>query len=281
MLRRLVGDVSLDMISESKDFRMRAAETAANAFGVERVIAESTLVNLGALAMSLGDSPVVHEFEPEALELIDATDLRSLPAEAPSLLKSAFILAGRGGVDIMPGTAELGVYPCPGGFGFLGSNAGGMGFFLWHPRWGEREIAGPDEVLLDGTEVLESWARQALRFVLIYAAFLEAEKTPVLTENNRKKEKKSVRKRAPEEKRKQWTIRHISLTMRIVSAPREGSDPTGGGIEGRVAVPVRVSGHLVRQPYGPGRSLRKWIYVAEYGARRWIVPGARTFVVSK
>lgn len=69
-----------------------------------------------------------------------------------------------------------------------------------------------------------------------------------------------------------WIVRRVSLSQahaRYLASRTEGSSGEQPK-DGLKPVETLVRGHLKRQPYGPGRSERKWIYVQEYEARRWV-----------
>lgn len=279
-LTQLVSRIKLT--HETGDFRTDAALAAASAFG-QKVSEEHLLVNVGALANSLGSHPVVYNLTPDAVELVSETDLHFLPGFPPLLLKSAFIVTG---IDraLFGGTIDLGVYPVPdGGYGLLGMDDESGEFFLWHPIWEEREITIADDSPMESEA--ERWkvtefGREAIRFLMVFSLLLEADKTPIEIQSNRLRQKRSVAMRQATLGRDDWTVKRISLTTRRVSKP---SKPVSSGesIEGRILSPTMVTGHLAYQAYGKQWSLRRWIYIDSYEARRWIAPGQRRIIVNK
>ena len=73
-------------------------------------------------------------------------------------------------------------------------------------------------------------------------------------------------------------VRRVYLDEPPARARSSSGDP-GGAVEGRLGLEVPVRGHLKRQPYGPAQSLRRWVYVESYEARRWIAPRPLRLVV--
>ncbi len=273
-LRRLISSVKI--VPESEDFRIRAGLAAVESFGVERTMSDPVLVNVAALALVMGDRPTIHEFAQDAYELIDNTDLWSIPGAPPPLLESAFVLCGKNGADIFLGTTELGFYPFPGGYGLLGSNPGGMAFSVWRPKWDEHDISVDFGAILMGDhKFLVEWARQAVRFLMVYAALLEVEKTPLLTESLARRTKNSARRREQKSDAKSWITRTISLTTRDVRVAAKEESGSVDYVDGKILASVKVSGYIMHQAYGPQWSFRRWIYIKAYETRKWIAPGPR------
>src|SRR5690606_17665779 len=119
------------------------------------------------------------------------------------------------------------------------------------------------------------WAREAARFALVLGLHLQAEGTPVQTKDEgRGRGARSSHGKASGSR--DWVVRRVYLD-RITRSPEAGSAPASrdaaeGLTEDRIAAVVPVRGHLRRQRYGPKGSLRKWVYVGGYEARRWIAP---------
>lgn len=279
-MTQLVSRIKLTR--ETGNFRTDAALAAASAFG-QSVSEEHLLVNAGALANSLGAHPVVYTLTPEAIELIGETDLHSLPGNPPLLLNSALIVTGTDRA-LFGGTIDLGVYPVPdGGYGLLGMDAEAGEFFLWRPTWKEREITLGDDIPVEpgaDAKKISAFGRDAIRFLLVFSLLLEADKTPIEIHTNKLRQKKSVSLHQATLGRGEWTVSRISLTTRPVSQSSE-TMPVGKEVEGRILSPTTVSGHLAYQAYGKQWSLRRWIYIEAYEARRWVAPGPRRIVVDK
>lgn len=264
------------------DFRTDAALAAASVFGREKVLAEPLFVNASALANALGEHPVVHELHPGAIEIIANTDLHSLPGQPPLLLDSAFVLTGINR-PLFGDTIDLGVYPVPdGGYGILGMDWVAGEFLLWHPTWEAKEIVLGDVPIMPGVDIdkLTSFGREAIRFLMVYALLLEADKTPIEVNTQKRKHKRSVAQKQAELGRGEWIIKRISLTTRRIYK----TDSAGHGQEvkgDRILAPTIVSGHLAYQAYGKQWSLHRWIYVDVYEARRWIAPGPKRIIIGR
>lgn len=270
-----------------KDFRVAAATVAMQGWGPSMVREEPIFVNLGALALAMGTQPLIHELRQDALNLIESTDLRSVPREPPALLRSALIIEA-GGACLFGSTTDLGIYQVPDGrYGILGYTGrdmhGDVVFALWKPRWTNDDLTDPNiipPVSPDELEPFNGWAQDAIRFVLIYGLLLEAEKTPIVAENKPQPRKRSVKIKDQEHGRSGWVRRYISLTTRPVTS-HESQQAIGEGTDGRVARWRQVTGHLKRQVFGPGRSGRRWIYVEAFESRRWMAPAPRMVIVKK
>ncbi len=245
---------------------------------------QGILINVAALALStLSGRLVIHRVSDGAARLVRSTELRSMPGEPPRLLRAPWIVeARRPDVPLFGDTSSLAGYPVPdrepGAVYLIGLlyPEGARGT-LWRPRWEEHDIGmvsvGDEELLLleDAPEAYREWTRGATRFAMLFAALLEAEAT-LLRVSQRKS--RGGRWRGSESL-EDWRVeRRVYISdegrVRTVS-PREHEPVTASeGPRGEIPERVTVAGHLKRQPYGPGRQGRKWIYVAPYEATRWV-----------
>src|SRR5690606_13988928 len=124
---------------------------------------------------------------------------------------------------------------------------------------------------VDDQHTQRAWAEQAAEWIITLGALLDAEGTPMeVNDWTEKGRRKSGSGRRPE--KSGWIVRRVSLSSahasRLVSRT-EGEAGTKP-VEGLTPTETWVRGHLRRQPYGPGRTQRKWVYIAEYEARRWV-----------
>lgn len=122
--------------------------------------------------------------------------------------------------------------------------------------------------------VFNAWSQAAARFSLMFAIHMEAEGTPVVYKDAPMGGRHPLRtgKRTSES---DWVERRVYLDR----VPRSASSRTDAesvegdpAADGKQQTAVMVRGHMRRQPYGPEHSLRKWVYVESYEARRWIAP---------
>lgn len=289
-LADFVGDLHpLAQQVRGDDPRLRAAEMVLRQYGP---LTRPEMVNIAALADSMRQRLVVHRISSGAVRMVHETDLHTLPGEPPALLRGGWILetrdperehliAGAGGIGPI---ASLGGYVIGNQIFFVGLGyPDGIFVGSWRPRWGETDLqaglpdvdASPLIADLDGHTQL---VRDAARFALILGIHLDAEGTPVeVRERTGKTRRRSRGGASPSG----WVERRVYLGRIVRSAGAAGAPAEAAGApaeadargdDDRILVPTMVRGHLRRQPYGPQSSLRKWIYVERYEARRWISP---------
>lgn len=220
-----------------------------------------------ALGIASNFDPPVWYMRPSACGVVRETDLHSIPSEVPKLLRSPgllearrpetgeklFELASDGGRAV----ASLGWYHDGGSIILVGTMyPTGHGVAVWRPEWTGGDIT-PQLPALDifsrsigDPEAHIEFSRLAAQFVLVFALLAEVDPSPLRIELDRKERK----------------VRHVypSETTRPAK-PTIEPEPHGE----RVAIDAMVTGHLKRQRHGPGRTLTKWIYVADYSARRY------------
>lgn len=178
-------------------------------------------------------------------------------------------------------TASLGCYPLDGGYWLVGLGyPDGARVAQWRPRWGAALPEGSDDVSFWGgdREEHDTWAAEAIRFVVVLGLLLDAAQTPLATTEEGPRlagQSKGVSYPA-----RPWSVRRIYLEG-VAAKRRSAGAPEGSSVDGREAAEVRVRGHLKRQPHGPGNSLRRWVYVDGYEARRWVAPRPLKVVVGK
>jgi hypothetical protein len=245
--------------------------------------------NIAELALSTGTHLVVHRVLPPAADTVDATDLHSLPAEAPKLMQRAWILEAQyqRGHTLFGDTFTLAGVPRPDGQVMLiGLDLpDGIHVMFWRPMWGDELEVTPHAILgdIDGTlgEQEQQWATQAARFSVMLGLLLEAENTPI--------EHRDGPGRLPGNKQPKpgqgWTVRDVSVRSVKISeqapSPVPSTTPAAAGAPstaGRQEETVLVRGHVKRQRHGPGNSLVKWVYIVAHEARRWVTPEVRVVV---
>ncbi len=281
-LSELVGELhaARDPSRETGDVLQDAAALAYRVHET-RLLAAPLLVNLAALARSM-PRITVHRVSSGAAHLVDDTDLHSLPSEAPALLRGAWIAEARNPEReaLFGQTACLGGYPLHDSIFLVGLDWPDGGYVArWRPRWEGSELE--EGVLRDASPMIEdvdlhhAWSREAARFAVVFALLLEAEGSWLGVEDEASVRFHDQRRRAPSKAvgGPGWIVRRVYLDepRRARRAPRPAGE-AGMLLEGKSPVTSMVRGHLKRQFYGPGRALRKWVYVRSYEARRWIAP---------
>ncbi len=286
-----ISDLALELAPLAREvptaapIREAAAEVAVRRWGPAGVAGLPTLVNVAALAVSAARGRLlVHRVRPAAAALVDSTDLHSLPAEPPRLLRRPWILEARRpetGERLFGETAALAGYQVDGVTYLIGlSYPDGARVARWTPRWtgGELDAGIPAETspLIDDADTHHAWVRDAARFAIVLGLLLDAEGAPLRTEDQvggATSSKGGRRGDAPA-----WAIRNVYLER----PEHRGGGGSGAGegapVAGKIGEIVAVRGHLKRQRHGPGNELVKWVYVAGYEARRWVAPRARVIV---
>lgn len=193
-----ISDLALELAPLAREvptaapIREAAAEVAVRRWGPAGVAGLPTLVNVAALAVSAARGRLlVHRVRPAAAALVDSTDLHSLPAEPPRLLRRPWILEARRpetGERLFGETAALAGYQVDGVTYLIGlSYPDGARVARWTPRWtgGELDAGIPAETspLIDDADTHHAWVRDAARFAIVLGLLLDAEGAPLRTED--------------------------------------------------------------------------------------------------
>lgn len=276
-----------DSVPPVEDIRIRAAVLAGNVIGPRTVAAQPSLINLAALTLSM-DRLVVYRLTADAAEQVRSTELRSMPGRPPRLLRRPFIIESRRPerFSLFGETASLAGYELGGRLFLIGFEyPDGVHVEPVRISWEERDIEATTVASpYVETDIREhrAWAERAAEWIVTLGALLEAEGTPILAEDWGGAEDQQRRHGSPRGRghgnEAGWLIRRVSLTPqaahRVQSRVGEESagpaEDVGLQREGLVLGETWVRGHLRRQPYGPGRELRKWVYIEGYEARRWM-----------
>ena len=253
-------------IQEHEALTVAAAQSEAM-HGVGATVGNPALLHVSALAVISAYRPRVYTLRPAASKTVVATDLRTLPDAAPEILASPGILEARRpevGHRLWGDVTSLGWYPYQGRLYLVGlTYPDGIAATAWSPQWHGGEIGdgAPVEVVGD-REKHDEFLDSAIRFAITLGLLITAERSPIRVV--RDVEARTVEVYAGEHPRP--------------PPPDPGTRGDGerlGQLPGLEAWPVRVTGHLKRQPHGPGRTNRKWTYVEGYEARRWCDPRYR------
>lgn len=275
----------LALAAHYKEPREAGAAIALSNYGATRVQELPELVNFGVLTL-LAQPFRVHELRRTVRELVDATDLHSLPDEPPLLLTRAWIVqtAKPENEQLFGETAALAGYQLDGTHYLIGLGyPDGCRVARWRPEWrgGDinasvvREDSGG---LVDDVRDHEEWARDAARFAIVLGLLLDAEGTPLATTDDGPT-LAGTRHGKPRTAR-QWAVRRVYLDHEVMHSGESSGESGSGDLADRVATDVRVTGHLKRQRYGAGHALTKWVYVRAYEARRWFTSKPTRVVVS-
>jgi len=256
------------------DLRVRAAHLAAASMPNEAAIAQPALVNVAALTLSM-DRLVVHRLTADAAEQVRTTELRAIPGEPPPLMRRPWIIESRRPERhaLFGSTASLAGYELDERLYLIGLDyPDGIRVEPVRIHWDEQDIeaTSTDSPLIEGDiHAHRLWAQQAAEWVVTFGALLAAESTPLEAEDWPTRERRGRgRSRGTGDG---WLVRRVSLT-RTASArvSARTTDEPGASRDGMTLADTWVRGHLRRQPYGPGRELRKWVYIEGYEARRWV-----------
>lgn len=263
----------------SGDLRRQAAALVLSAYGIQGA-ARTEYVNIAALALLMHPHLVVHRISSGASHLIEDTDLRTLPAEPPHLLRGPCILTSRNperGECLFGNTAELAMYALDGTIYLIGLHyPDGISVAPWRPHWSQEEVeittGGTADLIFGDLGAWREWGRQAARFAVILGLLLDAEGTPLLVEGPQKP-RAEAKGRHGYSRSASWSVRRVYVDNKGYrpSAPGSGEGESRD-ISRLQLARVMVTGFLRRQPYGPGGALRKWVYIQSYEARRWVAP---------
>jgi hypothetical protein len=268
------------------DFRVTAATMVATVYSADILTTAPALVNCASLALAM-PRLTRHDLTAEAIALIHATDLHALPATPPPLLRGAWLLESRRPERrcLFGDTASLGGYSLEDALYLVGVGyPDGIAVARWCPHWTgdelvEATVAPDTSPLIDDVDRHHAWARQAARFAVVCALLLDAVATPLTVDEPPRARRATPHRSAASP----WVVRRVHLGT--PATPRQtpaGDGQTGGSLTNadRQALAVEVRGHLKRQPYGPSGTLRRWVYIASYEARRWVAPRPARIIVS-
>ncbi len=264
----------------SLDLRRASAWLALRALGPEATSTIPAIINCAALAVSMRPRLVVHRLSAGVARTVAETDLHTLPGEPPRLLRGPWLLEARKPEEPLFGdTASLGGYWLDGAAYLVGLGyPDGVRVARWTPRWREEDleagVAREDSPLICDVDAHHEWAREAARFCVVLGLLLEAEGSPVEVDDDGEGGQRRARRSRPGGSgRGEWVVRRVYLSRLTPARHRASEGPVEAvDLTGRLPAQVPVRGHIKRQPYGPGQSLRRWIYVEGYEARRWVSP---------
>jgi hypothetical protein len=273
-----------------------AAESLAEfTFGQESLEQFPILNDLAAIVLATAPRVVVHQVRPAVAQFVDETDLHSIPAEPPRLLRRSFLFEARrpeAGERLFGNVVAVGGYPVGAAINiFWSTYPNAEGFVAqWRPKWSEAELAATPTPL-DVSPLLEGLqepgtlgiAGQVGRFLIVLGLLLDSENVPLRIEDEQKEiavgSRSPTKKHGSDSGRPRWVTRHLFLDeISRTSAPTSHTD--GVSPSDRLSEQVRVRGHLKRQRHGPGLTKTRWIYVPSYEARRWVAPQPVRVIVS-
>lgn len=267
-----------DYVPADADIRTRAGHLAVAAFGLDAAIAQPALVNIAALTLSM-DRLVVHRMTADAAEQARTTELRAIPGEPPALMRRPFIIESRRPErhTLFGTTAALAGYELNDRLFLVGLDyPDGIRVEPVRIHWQEQDVepTSTDSPLIEG-DVHEHrlWAQQAAEWLVTLGALLEAERAPLNAENwSEIPARKRQRQRRGRAADNEWLVRRVTLSHAAAERVSSRTDIGAPNVtpDGLMLGETWVRGHLRRQPYGPGRELRKWVYIEGYEARRWM-----------
>lgn len=285
--RRLQRLPHINDIAASGDIKLAAAVMAA----ASRDLPQARLpvfINLCAYAIASPARIVLYQPTRPVVDLVDGTDLRSVPSRRPFVFDRPFILASRDPqYPLVPPTAEIGCYAIGETFFLIGLNyPDGVWTSSFRPTWtgedlddGRRPAALEPWVPVERRADYDVQNLGAIRFALVLALLLEAEGAPIRVEEKAPGNKTARRRAERAGAEPSWTERRIYLEARAATRrPPSTSDSDPHELGHLVEDKTRVTGHLKMQAHGPGGKLRKVLYVEGYERRQWVAPYSRTIV---
>ena len=121
----------------------------------------------------------------------------------------------------------------------------------------------------------------AIEYLSKYILLLKCEKRPVYLHSQTSKGSKNPATRFKHEG--YINAQTVSLTKEYVHdySPREIEEHAVLDKEGKVLKAIVVTGHIRMQAYGPGRTLRRPVYIAEHQSSAWVNDGVRVLRIVK
>ncbi len=116
-----------------------------------------------------------------------------------------------------------------------------------------------------------------------FLLLLECEKTPIFIDYLHPKDKKASLSKKMKKINRKISYKKVSLTTEYKSRIQEKNSQSQEKLnkEGKLLIPIRVSGHIRSQPYGTGNKLRKLIYIEEHESKSWVNTEIRKITVLK
>ena len=239
--------------------------------------------NVIAYRMSFGETLTVHTVTGAVAKKVVGTRILMLPPELPGKMKSSFLFEAKEGA-LFDDVVAIGGFLLDGDLVLLSVYEDGES--IWQHsigNFGGRKLEDiqfdrtPTESE-DGKKVVERAARKdTFAFATILSIMLEAERSPILLDEGSKKAKKRNKLKQAASK-SDWVERRIYIDAKYRAKETE-NDPVPMDKEGKIKKDVFISGFLRHQPYGPGRSLRKWVYVDGFASSRWVAKDPRKVTI--
>jgi len=270
-----------------KDLKASAARLlVADGYSKPDNKSDPVLLNIAALVIRQGRL-TVHRLLPEVVAQVNETDIRALPADPPRLLRSgAFCIEAADMAKPLYGDVIcLGGYETEGKWWLIMfALNGSVSVGVWEPQWGEGEVTeglyfDPSPfVEVSAAETYRAVTTEGVRCALTLGALLDAEGSPIesATQTITPPPEKRTRGSKPA-KSASWVVRNLKLMASVRDAIARAAEsaadheaPAPGSREGLHAEKRTVRGFLRRQPFGIGRSERKWIYVAAFESVRHV-----------
>lgn len=241
----------------------------------------SALVNVGALAVAARGTPAVYHCRPSAARVVHETDLHSIPAEPPPLLRRPGIVEVRRpetGERLWGDVFSIGWYTVEGaqcdpprltpttfliGLEYDGSALAAR----WTPTWTGEEIDEQLPAPEYGSSLIEAvdtmhhhqFAQACARFLVVFGLLERIEHGPLRFELDKKTGRRNV-----------WTgdsyLPHGKPKPPRVDGLIDPIDPA------RVLGDARIQGHLKRVRTGEGRRNVEYRYIQGYTGKRWFGP---------
>ena len=241
------------------------------------------LVNVGVLAVQSRGAPATYFTRPSASRVVHETDLHSIPAEPPPLLRAPGIIQARRpetGERLWGDVASLGWYQIDGTqmeprrlipaiflIGVLYPD--GIFVARWSPAWTGDDLIEQLPYAETNTSLIETveaathheFAKQAARYLTIFGLLEQVENGPLRFELDKVTRIRQVK------------MRDLSARGMKAGPPLTRVEPlTSLDPATRVLAETIVRGHLKRTRVGEGRKRIRWDYIHGYSARRWFAP---------
>jgi hypothetical protein len=228
------------------------------------------------LRIAFWDTIMIHKLTDGVCKKIINTKIEYLPKERPLFLRKPFFIEAKHGEALFKNINAIGGY-------LDGTVLILLSFFtdgrfliqMEQNSFTGKGIAIKDIEIKNSTGYdLGDEKIDTLSFITILALMLEAEKTPIMIDENTKKNRKQNTHSTQNTtliERRMYIDAKYQAKKNIPSIPLDK--------EGKALKNIHVRGFLRNQPYGPKNQLRKLIYIEEFYAHRWVDKGDKIIII--
>ena len=235
-------------------------------------------INYIALRLAFGNTITVHTLTDGVAAKVKNTTICTMPCEMPHFLTKPFIIEARHDNCLFDKVTCLAGYLSRGDL-FLISIFNDGGSLVQHEvgSYNGRKIQDINFYEYGASCNADPERKDTYSFATIFALMIEADRTPIVVEEKKVRFGKGSGIKSSNYK-SDWIEKRVYIDCKYVS---DYKGKTHGELDkdGKILKDIFVHGFLRYQAYGPGHSLRKWIYVEGFDSTRWATPGDTKIIV--